>query len=142
MKKLIVLFTIVGIMLGCASAVRLSMAEGEGVYQFTELNPITKIEAYKSAQIWLAQNAGNYQKVVKLEDEETGTLVLKPLMRVKVAGIFKWMHYTLTLKVEEEQINFNFVVNEMLEGYYPPADQMDYIKNHFVVIKTSIINQL
>jgi len=142
MKKMLMLVVIVSIMLGCANAVRLSMAEGEGVYNFTETNPVTKIEAFTSAKIWLAQNAGNYQKVVKLEDEATGTLVLKPSMSVKVAGIWKWMYYTVTIKVEEEQINFSFVINEMVEGYYPPADQMDYIRDQFITIKTSILNQL
>ena len=143
MKKMYVLFIVIAIIiLGCASAVRLAMAEGEGVYEFTEQNPVSKTEAYNSARIWLAQNAGDYQKVVKLEDEKTGTLVLKPSMKVKVAGVWKWMYYTITIKVDEKQIKFNFVVNEMAEGFYPPADQMDYIKNHFIVIKTNIMEQL
>ena len=143
MKKMYLLLIITSIVFfGCASAVRLSMAEGEGVYSFTEPNPVSKIEAYNSARVWLAQNAGDYQKVVKLEDDKTGTLVLKPSMKVKVAGVWKWMYYTITIEVEEAQIIFNFVVNEMLEGHYPPVDQMDYIKNYFIVIKNDIMKQL
>lgn len=140
-RKLLLLLATALIFSGCASAVRLSMEDGEGVYKFTEPNSVSKSEAYNSARVWLAQNTGDYQKVVKLEDPETGTIVLKPSMKVKVAGVWKWMYYTLTIKVEDSQIEFNFVVNEMVEGYYPPADQMQYIENQFVSIKNNILEK-
>lgn len=140
------LFVMAITLCGCAPALRQSMSPGEGHWTFTRQTKLNKDQGFSLVKTNIAVIYNNYNVVVKSEDREAGTFVIKALVEApSPANSFVGMlnyNYTLIITVSDESILYDYTVGKVQNGdyglCYPFPKTLEYIYSQFVIQSTEL----
>lgn len=89
--------------------------EEQKIITFSEKISITKDKAFALIMEDLAERYNSANSVIQYQDKEAGTIVGKAMILLErnAYGIEKYLHYTLTIKLQSDKANFKFVAGEL-----------------------------
>lgn len=126
---------ILGFGAGCKTSPRGKITTEEAVSRFTAKHGQPRQDAFNKVELALAEAFNNLPAVTVLRQPETGTFLLKPLVRYQVGGALgQTMHarYTLKIVVSDTAVALDFELGtETKYGAYAPESQIPGIKADF-----------
>jgi hypothetical protein len=142
MKQLLLLALAAVTLVGCKSATRLSIRPEEAHYRFTVRHSQPQQAAFTSIELALAEAYNDLPRVLKLKQPETGTYLLKPLVRYQVGGALgavQHARYTLKIVVLEGSVTLDFEIGpEETYGTWAPETEIPKIRSDFQAIAAQV----
>ncbi len=129
-------------LIGCATATRISIDAEEAFYEYEINHPMSKDDAFDRIEVWIAENYNNANEVTQLKRKETGTFILKPIVRYKAGGSLgadQYARYTFKMDIQDEKAYLGFELGpEISTGTYAPISEIPKIRANFETIRDGI----
>jgi hypothetical protein len=141
MKNLLFVFLV---LLWSCSGLELITEEQRNV-EFIESQNIGKDIAFDKALEWIAINFNSANDVIQLKDKETGILVVQAVFSYPydiLGSITETVGYTMTIRLKEDKIKFEFKTKNLLTGFPPQKGDLQKINNNYLTIKNEILTAL
>ncbi len=152
--KLVVIFFINCLMLyGCASVstdMKIASEESMHIESVQNINNLSKLEIFKRANIWIAQNFNSANDVIQYRDEEKGVIVCKGSIAAyrDIGGLagnvnFGDISYTLTIDIKDNKIrttfdHFSMKYKSNSQAMTPLQQDVDEMKPKLIAISNNL----
>jgi hypothetical protein len=139
-----VLMMLVSVLLGCATATRMSMKPEEKTERFLIQHPLQKSQAFSKVELALAETYNHLPTVLTLKQPDSGTFLLRPVIEYRIADLGGGFHgverapYTLKIVVDVGSISADFELGQNESGTWAPVSEVPKIKARFREIAEAI----
>lgn len=146
MKKILFVLLLTFFVSGCFSSEYIQLKEDAKQVVYIEDHNLYKDAAYMKICEWMAKNYGSSKAVIQMQDKESGTIIGKALGTYTAhwlpADIEYPYNYTLSVKIKEGKVKFEFTITPQEYNYYPDDRARDQVLAYFNSIKDSIVEYL